>query len=122
MTRLIWLFGAALVACGLLLLSALAGFVARPAIAAPLLELLSALPPAWRSPLHVAAALAASGVGLGALGVLITRRQAGRLRRERMREQDRLRRVHVYRAEARREPYIGPGLHDGRTERRRHVA
>ncbi len=110
MGRTAWLLGAALVAAGLFLLACLAGYAIRPQILDPLLNLVmafTALPAAWASRLNVAIALAAAGALIGSLGVLIVQRQTERLRREAMKRDDRLRRVHLYRADARREPFIG---------------
>lgn len=110
MGRTAWLLGATLVAAGLFLLACLAGYAIRPQILDPLLNLVMAVtasPAAWASRLNVAIALAAAGVLMGACGVLIMQRQAERLRREAMKRGDRLRRVHLYRADARREPFIG---------------
>jgi membrane protein implicated in regulation of membrane protease activity len=122
MTRTVWLIGVGLVVAGLFLLAFLAGFVVRPAIANPVLAWLPPLPPAWLTTLNVAAAIALAAVALGGLGVLLARRQSELMRRERMRREDRLRRVHLYRDEARREPFLGPGAAGRQDSRPRRVA
>lgn len=93
MARALWLAGMLLAAAGL---AVLAG-----AIALAYLQLYATLP--------VAAGFAMLGVALGSLGVLLVRRQAERLRLERMRREDRLRRVRLYREAARQEPCLGEG-------------
>lgn len=111
--RALWLFGAALVACGFALLLCLGALILWPGIADPLLALLPKGPPSWLTSLRIAVSLAVLGVALGALGVLVTARQAGRIDAERRRAEDRLRRRHVYRESSLREPFIGPGTAAG---------
>jgi hypothetical protein len=89
----LWLAGVLLAAVGF---AVLAG-----AVALAHLHLYVTLP--------VAAGAAALGVALGSLGVLVVRRQDERMRLERMRREDRLRRVRAYREAARHEPYLGEG-------------
>jgi hypothetical protein len=144
--RAVWLFGAGLVVAGVLLLLNLAALLfwqfgvfksealgaalrfvdhslLRPAIVDPLLTLLPKVPPARVTSLHLAMAVALLGVALGSLGVLIARGQTARIRVDKMRMQDRLRRVQGYRDAARLEPFIGPGTIAGMDEdRRRHIA
>jgi hypothetical protein len=78
---------------------------------------------AWASSLQLAMGLAGLGVALGSLGVLMISRQAARLSEEKRSIEDRLRRVHVYRDDARREPFIGPDAQvHGRDAKERRVA
>lgn len=87
--RALWLVGMALAAAGFLLLLSPAALLV------------------WAGEVRYAALAAAlAGVTLGALGVFIVRRQAARIADEKRRAEDRLRRVHLYRDSARREPFI----------------
>ena len=114
-----WLFSAGLMALGVLAVLNLFAFVVwrfggvqspvLNVVVEPLLELVALLPPTRLTALHAAAALALVGVALGLLGVLVARRQAARIGLEKQRAQDRLRRVHLYRDDGRREPFIGTG-------------
>jgi hypothetical protein len=89
MARALWLVGMVLAA---------AGFVLALSPAALLV---------WAGEVRYAALAAAlAGVTLGSLGVFIVRRQAARIAAEKRRAEDRLRRVHLYRDNARREPFI----------------
>jgi hypothetical protein len=119
--RTLWLFGAVLVACGFAVLGCLGALILWPGLADALLTLLPEGPPSWLTSLRIAVALAVVGVALGALGVLVTGRQAARMDAERRRVEDRLRRVHVYRDSSRREPFIGgrsaAGIHPAEAEK-----
>lgn len=85
--RALWLVGMALAAAGLVLLLSPAALLI------------------WAGESRYAAMAAAlAGVTLGSLGILIVRRQAARIAAEKRRAEDRLRRVHLYRDGARREP------------------
>jgi hypothetical protein len=57
--------------------------------------------------LHVATAAGLLSAALACVGALVARRQAERIREDRRRAADRLRRVHLYREDARREPFLG---------------
>jgi len=120
--KAIWLFGAGLVGAGFVLLlyflvvvawkvgafqSEVLGAVVR-FMDQSLLFLFAALPLAPPSSLQVGMFLALVGVVLGSIGVLVVQRQAERMRLEKRRTEDRLRRVHLYRESARAEPFIGP--------------
>ncbi|HEX2198215.1 MAG TPA: hypothetical protein VHG88_06295 [Burkholderiales bacterium] len=114
MARTAWLFSAALIALGFLSLLNLAAFVVwrfggvnSPLLNATVEPTLDLVPLLDLAGLQVAFALAAAGVGLGFLGVLLARRVAARIDLEKQRAQDRLRRVHLYRESARVEPYLG---------------
>jgi len=120
--KAIWLFGTGLVGAGFVLLlyflvviawkvgafqSEVLGAVVR-FMDQSLLFLFAALPLAPPSSLQVGMFLALVGVVLGSIGVLVVQRQAERMRLEKRRTEDRLRRVHLYRESARAEPFIGP--------------
>jgi len=120
--KAIWLFGTGLVGAGFVLLlyflvvvawkvgafqSEVLGAVVR-FMDQSLLFLFAALPLAPPSSLQVGMFLALVGVVLGSIGVLVVQRQAERIRLEKRRTEDRLRRVHLYRESARAEPFIGP--------------
>src|SRR4051812_11474682 len=129
--RTVWLFGAGLVAAGLLLLlnlvalllwqfetfksealGAMLRFVdhslLRPAIVDPVVTLLPQIPAASLTSLHTAMLATLLGVALGWLGALIARRQMARIDVDKRQVQDRLRRAAHYREDARSEPFIGP--------------
>ena len=124
--KAIWLFGTGLVGAGLVLLLYFLVVVAwkvgafqSEVLAAvvrfmdqSLLFLLPALPLAPPTSLQVGMFLALVGVVLGSIGVLVVQRQADRMTLEKRREEDRLRRVHLYRASARAEPFIGPAARE----------
>jgi len=105
--RAAWLFGAALIVCGLLLLLY---------FAALLLSQFGASGGELTASLHIATMFAVAGAVLTALGALVARGQAFRISVEKERRQDRLRRVHEYRYASRVEPYIGPRESDTGTE------
>jgi hypothetical protein len=87
--RAFWLAGMALAAAGFVLLLSPAALLV------------------WAGEVRYAAMAAAlAGVTLGSLGVVVVRRQAARIAAEKRRAEDRLRRVHLYRDSARREPFI----------------
>lgn len=120
--KAIWLFGTGLVGAGsvlllyfLVVIAWKVGAFQSEVLAAvvrfmdqSLLFLFAALPLAPPSSLQVGMFLALVGVVLGSIGVLVVQRQADRISLEKRRTEDRLRRVHLYRENARAEPFIGP--------------
>jgi hypothetical protein len=120
--RAVWLFGVVLAAAGL---ATMLYAAALPLV--PALDAQSWLPEVsfgkWTlKVVHVSAAIAALGVLAGAAGVLLAHRQVERLRAERNRAADRLRRVKVYRsdefADGRLEPFFGAEAGEARKDRR----
>jgi hypothetical protein len=124
--RALWLFAIVLAAAGL---ATVLYAAALPLV--PALDAQSWLPEIsfgkWRlKVVHVSAAIAALGVLAGAAGVLLAHRQAERLRAERSRAADRLRRVKVYRsdelADGRLEPFFGAEAEGGGAQKDRRAA
>lgn len=128
--RLLWLFGALFMVTGAVALAFCVAFLVwhlgawnngiLHAVGQLLDQSVRALappvPPTWLTSRNIAVGFGVVGLALVALGVMIRELQRYVFEKARREDEDRRRRVQLYRDAGRREPYIGPGIDQARED------